>query len=448
MAIGLSRRSFLAAASAAGVGLSFRGPTALAAPAEAVKPAAVGGAPARTGKAPSWPISDEKDEKALLDVLHSGKWFRGDGQCVSAFEEAYAAHMGAKHCVATSSGTASLMLAMSAMGVQAGDEVLLPPYTFVACVNAILALNALPVFIDTDRNTFMMDPAKIEAAITDRTTAIMPVHLGGNVVNIDAVLDVARKHKLQVVEDCCQAHGSQWKGKSVGTHAATGAFSFQVSKVLAAGEGGAVLTNDEALADACYALHNNSRERKVHSFNFSYVRRGVNFRMTEFQGALLMAQLKRFEEQAARRTDNAEYLTKQLAEIPGIVPLGKYDGCTRNAYYLYMFRIDSEKFEGLTRAAFCKALGAEGVRTSTGYTPLNKFPFIREALDARGFQRLFSKERIALWEQRNECPSNDRLCTEALWMMQNIFLGTHSDMDQIAEGVRKVRKNAGQLAKA
>jgi dTDP-4-amino-4,6-dideoxygalactose transaminase len=442
MESGLTRRGFLAAASAAGVGLTIQGTSALAA-ADA-KPALLGGPRVRKAPFPSWPVFDETEEKALLDVLRSGKWFRVGAKHVAAFEEAYAERMGAKRCVATANGTSALMVAMSALGVQAGDEVLLPPYTFIACPNSILALGALPVFVDVDPETFVIDAAKIEAAITDRTVALMPVHLGGNVVDLDAVLEVARKHKLAVVEDTCQAHLSEWKGRKAGTYGNAGAFSFQASKNLNAGEGGAILTNDDALADHCYALHDNSRECK----GGGYTRRGANFRMTEFQGGLLLAQMARIEAQARRRTENALYLTSLLREVPGIAPARLYEGCTRNAYHLYMLRYDSSKFAGLPRAAFLKALSAEGIPASGGYTPLNKFPFIRQALDARGFQRVFSKERIALWEQRNECPANDRLCTEAVWMTQNVFLGERTDMEQIAEAVRKIHTHAAELAKA
>jgi len=278
----------------------------------------------------------------------------------------------------------------------------------------------------------------------------MPVHIGGNVADLDAILDVARKRKLAVVEDACQAHMSEWKGRKAGTYGTAGAFSFQNSKNLNSGEGGAILTNDEALADYCYALHDNSRElHRAGATGFSgYARHGANFRMTEFQGALLLTQMERLEAQTRRRTESAVYLSSMLREIPGIAPAKMYEGCTRNAYHLYMFKYDSEKFAGLPRSKFLKALSAEGVPGGGGYSPLNKFAFLREAIDSRGFQRLFSKERIALWDERNRCPANDRLCTEAVWMTQSVFLAERRDMEQIAEAVRKIHKHAAELAKA
>jgi dTDP-4-amino-4,6-dideoxygalactose transaminase len=201
------------------------------------------------------------------------------------------------------------------------------------------------------------------------------------------------------------------------------------------------------VADQCYAVHNHGRQRKG-STGSTYQRQGVNFRMTEFQGGLLLAQMTRLEEQARRREQNAQVLSAMLREIPGIQPAKMYEGCTRNAYHLYMLRYNSEAFAGLPRATFLKALSAEGVSASTGYTPLNKYAFIRETLQSRGFQRLFPKERLALWDERNACPANDRLCTEALWMTQNVLLADRAEMERIAEAVRKIQKHAGDLARA
>lgn len=439
----LTRRRFLAAASAAGAGLTLGTGPAIAGGED--KPALLGGKPARQGPFPSWPVFDAKDEDALLKVMRTGQWYRGGGACVARFEAAYAERMGAKHCVATASGSTALYTSLAALGVQAGDEVILPPYTFVACANVILALNALPVFVDTDPETFQIDPAKIEPAVTDRTVAVMPVHLGGNVANLDAVLAVARRRKLAVVEDTCQSHLAEWKGRKAGTHGDAGCFSFQASKNLNAGEGGAILTDSTEVADQCYAIHNHGRPR---TGGGAYARQGVNFRMTEFQAGLLLSQMTRLEEQARRREENARRLSGLLGQIPGIRPARMYEGCTRNAYHLYMFRYNSAAFAGLPRAAFLKALSAEGVSASGGYTPLNKLPFIRETFQSRGFQRLFSKERLALWEKQNECPANDRLCTEGVWMTQNVLLADRAEMDRIAEAVRKIQKHAADLARA
>jgi len=438
----LTRRRFIAAATAAGVGLALK-----ATGASAEKPALLGGKPIRTARFPSWPVFDKTEEEAVLNVLRSGKWFRVDGQNVKRFEEAYAQMTGAKHCLATANGTSALLASLSSLGVEAGDEVILPPYTFVACVNVILLLNALPVFVDTDPETFQIDARKIEAAITDRTRAIMPVHIGGNVADLDAIQAIARKRNLPVVEDACQAHLAEWRGRKAGTLGSAGCFSFQASKNLNSGEGGAILTNNEELLEKCYAFHNNSRPRKATGLTFTYALRGANLRMTEFQAAVLLGQMTRLEAQSKMRGHNAQYLTPLLQEIPGILPARMYEGCTRNAYHLYMFRYRKDQFADLPRAVFLKALIAEGIPAFGGYSPLNKERFIKDTLHSRGYQAIYSKEQITRWDERNRCPENGRLCDEAVWFTQTMFLGPRSDMEQIAEAVRKIQSHAGELGK-
>src|SRR5262245_53710266 len=441
MKLRMTRRNFLGTVAAAGVAsgsISARGIDN--------KPALLGGQATRTEPFPSWPKFDTSEEKALADVLRSGKWYRGNGQHVNQFEQAYAQLMGAKHCLATANGTSALLVSLAALDVGPGDEVIVPPYTFVATVNVILSRYALPVFVDTDRETFQIDARKIEAAITERTIAIMPVHLGGGAADMDAILAVARKQKLPIIEDACQSHLAEWRGHRVGTFGATGCFSFQASKNLNCGEGGAILTDNEDLLERLFSFHNNSRGRKTAGYDFSYAGSGLTLRLTEFQGALLVAQMARLEAQAILREQNAQYLTRLLGEIPGVLPARAYDGCTRNAYHLYMFRYRKERFANLPRADFLKALRAEGVPASGGYSPLNKEPFLKNTFQSRGYQTVYGKDRLASWEERSRCPANDRLCEEAVWFTQNMLLGERREMEQIAEAVRKIQSHAGELA--
>jgi dTDP-4-amino-4,6-dideoxygalactose transaminase len=408
----------------------------------------LGGVKARPTRWPSWPVLDKTEEEALLGTLRSAVWYRGNGKRVAAFESAYSGLTGAKGCLATANGTSALYVALAGIGIGAGDEVIVPPYTFVATINAVIALGALPVFVDSDRESFQIDHRKIEAAITPRTAAIMPVHLGGGSADLDAILEIGRKHKVPVVEDACQAHLAEWRGRKVGTWGAAGCFSFQASKNLNSGEGGAILTNDEQLLERCYAFHNNGRGRQAGGLDFRYQATGFNLRMTEFQGALLMAQMTRLEAQSVTRSDNARYLTSLLREIPGITPARPYEGCTRNAYHLYMLRYDKERFAGLPRSKFLKALAAEGIPASGGYSPLNQEPFLKHTLAGKGYQKIYEPRVLAEWEERNRCPQNDRLCEEAVWMTQNMLLGPRTDMDQIATAVRKIQSHASELAKA
>src|SRR3954451_2679942 len=277
-----TRRRFLAAAPAVGV--------AMAAETSTDKPAMLGGAKVHPEPFPSWPIIDQTEERAILETLRSGKWYRGNGKNVVRFEDSYAQLTGAKTCLATANGTAALFPSLNAMGVEPGDEVIVPPYTFIATVNVVLRQHAMPIFVDTDPETFQMDARKLEAAITLRTKAIVPVHLGGNVCDLDAILPIAKRRNVPVLEDACQAHLSEWRGRKVGTYGQAGCFSFQASKNLNSGEGGAIITDDEDFIEDAYAFHNNSHGRKTSGLA-SYSKPGVNLRLTEFQAAMLMAQM-------------------------------------------------------------------------------------------------------------------------------------------------------------
>ncbi|MEO8075826.1 MAG: DegT/DnrJ/EryC1/StrS family aminotransferase [Acidobacteriota bacterium] len=394
---------------------------------------------------PSWPVADAREEDALVRVIRSGRWNRGDS--VASFETAYAALTGAKRCLATANGTSALIITLAGLGVRAGDEIIVPPYTFIATINAVLLMRALPVFVDTDLETFQIDARKIEQAITGRTRVIMPVHLGGSAADLDTIMEVARRRGVTVVEDACQAHLAEWRGRKVGTYGKAGCFSFQASKNLNSGEGGAILADDDALVETCYRFHNNSRGRGNTGDDFSYRNTGANLRMTEFQGALLTAQMTRLDAQARTRDGNGAHLTQLLQQIPGITPARTYDGCTRHAYHLYMFRYDPSRFSGLSRAAFLKALGAEGIPALSGYSPLNQEPFLEDALSGPDFQAIYPKARLAAWRAQNQCPQNERLCGEAIWLTQTMLLGPRQDMQDIAEAVRKVQQHAPQLAK-
>jgi dTDP-4-amino-4,6-dideoxygalactose transaminase len=447
----ISRRGFLTAAAGAAVAsrstASAAGPTVLVAGGE--RPALLGGAPVRTAKFPAWPVVDEREETALLDVLHGGKWYRGDGKTVSRFEEAYARLTGARHCIATANGTSALYASLAALDVSPGDEVILPPYTFVASLNVVFLQYALPVFVDTDPETFQMDARKLDAAVTDRTAVIVPVHLGGNACDLDAILEIGRRRKVPVLEDACQAHLGEWRGRKLGTLGAAGCFSFQASKNLNSGEGGAILTSDDDLAGRCWAFHDNARARRNAGYGTPPPGgRGANLRLTEFQAGLLLAQMTRLEGQSRVREENARYLTRRLGEIPGILPARMHEGCTRNAYHLYMLRYEKEAFAGLPRERFLAALRAEGVPCSGGYTPLEREPFVKATLASRGYRKVFPPETLAAWEERNRCPANERLCEQAVWLTQTMLLGPRTDMDDVDAAIRKIQASAAELAKA
>jgi perosamine synthetase len=448
MESGINRRRFLDLAAAGSVLASITrraaSPTVLASDSA---PALLGGRPVRSKPWPAWPVFDSTEKQRLHDVLTGGKWFRNDGDKVARFEEAYALLTGARHCLATANGTSALITSLAVLDAGPGDEVIVPPYTFVATVNAVLLLHALPVFVDTDPETFQIDPAKIEGAITERTTVLLPVHIGGLPADLDSITQIAQRHRLPVLEDACQAHLAEWRGRKVGTCGKAGCFSFQASKHLNSGEGGAIISDDPEFIENCYIFHNNSYGRRpAGGSSFSYSpRNGANLRLTEFQGTLLLAQMNRLEEQSRTREENAKYLTGVLSQIPGISPARVYEGTTRAAYHLFMFRYSQDAFQGLPRDLFLKALSAEGVPCSPGYRPLNSQPSVRAALQSRGYRRIYPAKLLEEWNERNACPRNDALCEEAVWFLQNLLLASKSDMDQVADAIRKIQKNAGRL---
>ena len=250
-----------------------------------------------------------------------------------------------------------------------------------------------------------------------------------------------------MIEDACQAWNAQWRGRNVGRVGDCGCFSFQASKNINSGEGGAIISDNQDLIERAFAFHTQGRMRK-HALELSYNMGGTNLRMTEFQAAVLLAQLSRLEEHSKRREQNALYLTSLLREIPGIVPARTYDGCTRNAYHLFMFRYEADKFAGLTRERFLKAMQGEGMPVNAGYGPLNRSVFLKATFESRGFRRLFPPERIARWQEQNLTPSNDRLCREVCWLGHSNLLADRGSMDQIAEAIRKIQKHAAALARA
>jgi dTDP-4-amino-4,6-dideoxygalactose transaminase len=409
------------------------------------KLALLGGRPVRTKDWPGWPFWNGNAEEEALSVLRSGNWWRGSGTKVQEFEEKYAEIMGAKRCLATSSGTTALQTALHVLDVDAGDEVLVSPYTFIATYNAVFLTKALPVFVDTDQETFTMNPAKIEERITERTKAILPVHILGLPADMDRINAIAKKHNLVVIEDACQAWLAEYRGKKCGTLADLGCFSFQNSKHLPAGEGGAILGNDDDIMDLCHSFHNCGRRYGNMPAAKGFANRGSNRRMQQIQAVILMSQLERFQRDADIRLQNALYLDSRIGEIPGIIPYKLSDGATRSAYHLYPFRYKKSSFNNVPRDKFIEALKAEGIPCSGGYRAQNKDGLIEQALNSRGYQRLFSKVRLEQYRRENHLPDNDQLCSEAVWFKQSMLLGEKQDMDDICNAIEKVYANRDKL---
>lgn len=405
-----------------------------------------GGEKVRQTSWPNWPVWDKSAENDVVKMLRSGRWWRGSGEHVAEFERDYANLMGAKRCLATASGTTALLVATHVLGVDAGDEVLVSPFTFIATYNVIFMNKALPVFVDTDPETFLINPDKIEERINERTSAILPVHIYGLPVDMDRVNAVAKKHDLKVIEDACQAWLGEYKGKKLGTLGDLGCFSFQNSKNLPTGEGGAIVGNNDDLMDRCHSFHNCGRPFGSVEKTSDYPLRGSNRRMQQMQAIMLLSQMKRIKDDADLRLDNAKYLDKKLVEIPGIVPYKLVTEDARSAYHLYPIRFISEKFGNVSRDKFVEAMVAEGIPCSDGYGRQNHDGLMEEALKSKGYKRLFSQQRLKQWREENYyLPGNDQLVSEAVIFYQSMLLGTKSDMDDIVNAITKIYENRKSL---
>ena len=442
-----TRREFLGLAAAAVAGANLL-PKSVFAQSAADKPALLGGTPVHTGGWPQWPEWRQSWEPSILQVLRSGRWYRGTGEQVQQFEAAYAKLLGAKRCLATASGTTALIVGMHALDVDAGDEVIVSPFTFIASYNAVLINKALPVLADTDPATLTIDPASIESRITDRTRAIMPVHIYGMPCDMDPILSVAAKHRLPVIEDACQAWLADYKGRMCGTIGELGCFSFQNSKHLPSGEGGAITGRSDDLIDRCGSFHDCGRPYggfKGARPNFT---RGGNFRMQHFQAAMLLQQLDKLVQDTARRRENADRLTASLKEIPGIQPARLPDN-SRAVWHLYPFRYDAEKFQGLPRDKFIRAMRAEGIPCSTGYQEQYFDGLLDEAINSRGYKRLFSAARLKAYRDSfQELKGNRQVCETVVAVTQNLLLAGPTDIEHIGAAIRKVQAHAAELAKA
>jgi dTDP-4-amino-4,6-dideoxygalactose transaminase len=384
-----------------------------------------------------WPLFDDDDVHAVTQVAMSGKWGNPDcGGLVEKFETEFAEYCGSKYAISCVNGSVALRLALIAAGVKPGDEVIVPPYTFIATASIVIEANCVPVFVDIEPDTYNLDPSKIEAAITSRTKAIIPVHFAGQACDMDEIMRIARAYNLFVIEDAAHAHGGEYKGKKLGSIGNAGCFSFQSSKNLNAGEGGLVVTDDEKLFDMMNSLRNVGRVKNGQWYEHHYA--GCNYRITQFQAALLSSQLKRLEEQTKVRDENGRYLTQLLENIEGIAPLTRGHGETVHTYHLFIFRYDESKFNGLHKKEFSELLAAEGVPAFMGYPkPIYEQPLFQE----KHFMCYAIPDYVDY--SKVKCPVAERACyNEAVWIMQHAMLGTKDDMNQFADAIRKIKQLA------
>ena len=387
-----------------------------------------GGKPVRKKPFPVWPRVTAGQKEQLLNTLESDSLGIGS-DAIKAFEDQFAEFQDAKYCIATSSGTNALWVALKAGGVSAGDEVIIPPYTFIATASAVLMANAVPVFVDIDPETFNIDPILIEKAITERTKAIMPVHIAGNPADMDRINDIAKKYNITVIEDAAQAHGAEWDGVKVGALAAGGIFSFQSSKNMNSGEGGAIISNDDTFMNSCFAYYNCGRQRGKEWYEHQIV--GGNHRINAMAASLLLPQLQSVEDDMVIRDKNRKKLDRAL-NSKGLVTIGSYEKATRVANHLYLLKYKADHFNGVPREKFFDAMCAEGVNTYAGYKPLYRekvfdnqdddFPWLKD-IDYAGMS----------------CAVTEMIADhQSVWLTQNHLLGNDRDTQDIINAFEKV----------
>jgi dTDP-4-amino-4,6-dideoxygalactose transaminase len=403
--------------------------------------ALLGGTPVRTRPFPSWPIFDETDEARVCKAVRSGRWGRLQGSEVEEFERRFAAMHGCAHAIAVVNGTVSLRIALMAAGLRADDEVIVPSYTFLSTATAVVEANMVPVFVDVDLGTFNIDPAAVEAAITPRTRAIIPVHFAGQCADMDAIMALAERHGLLVLEDAAHAHGASHRNRPAGSIGQIGSFSFQSSKNLTSGEGGLIVTNDAALAESCRSIHNCGRVPGGVWYEHHVI--SANYRLGELQGALLNAQLDRLADQTGTRDTNGQYLSDRLARLPGLHPQVRPDSCTRHSRHLFMLRLEASAF-GAPREGVLEALRAEGIPCSSGYGyPLPEQPLFRNK--AFGPYLPVTRERLDFTAV--SCPNSETICrAQGVWLDQSMMLGSRADKDDIADAFEKIYEHRHALA--
>ncbi len=404
--------------------------------------AILGGPPVRPQGYPDWPVIDEADVAAVAATVRSGRWggYPVPGPATAEFTRRFAAFQGARHAVLMINGTVTMEVALKALGIGWGDEVIVPALTFSATAYAPMAAGALPVIVDVMPGTLTIDPDAVEAAITPRTRAIIPVHLGQSMADMDRLVDIADRHGLAIVEDCAHSHGKQWRGRGAGTIGAFGSFSHQNSKILTAGEGGTLTTDDDRLAELATSIIDCGRAKDPDEQRFTF---GANYRLGELHAALLGTQFDKFEAQMTERTEAAVHFEELMRDVDGVRLLDVDPRMTRRSFYRYIVRIDPEAFGGATNELVGDALEAEGVGTWVGYPSLTRDELFQPSLSRLPVAVEFAERlRPEAWH----CPVADRAgSVETLYIDENVFRAGRQGIEDAVAAIGKVRAAAAEL---
>lgn len=405
------------------------------------RPAILNGTAVRAGKSwPSWPQWDEGERTGLGEVLDSGAWSNARGEQARLWAAEFAALQGARHGLPLTNGTHTLEAALFACGIGEGDEVIVPALTFVATATAALALNATPVLVDVETDSLCIDVAAAEAAINERTRAVMAVHIGGRPCDMDSLTELCKKHDLALIEDCAHAHGSRWRGRGAGTFGSFGSFSFEASKLITAGEGGALITDDESLRARAWEYADCGRVEGEHWYHHAGA--GSNLRMTEWQGALLRAQMRRFPAQHRLREERARLLDRALEQIPGLRPQSGDPRIDSRAYYAHIVHYDPAEFAGMPLAGFEAALAAEGIQFGGCYPSLNRLELFRESR----FSPRHRATAPAIDYAAQRLPRAEAAATSTIWLDHPMLLAEPEDVLDVARAMERIQRHAGEVA--
>ena len=404
--------------------------------------AVLGGKAIGKSEHPSWPIHDKLEEQMALDIVNSGIWGTGGNRQIE-FEQKFSEFCGAQYGVMMTNGTHTLKLSLEALGIGPGDEVIVPGSTWQATASSVLDVNAIPVLVDITPDTYTIDPEKVEAAITSRTRCIIPVHTYGRVCDMDAILKIAKKYNLFVIEDCAHQHGSEWKGQKVGTMGNIGSFSLQALKILTTGEGGICITNDKDLYDRLYSLKFCGRA----TYPGSPTMQSGNFRSNEFAGGLGICQLSRLQAQNELRAENALYLEKQLSQIEGLSMLRRDERVTMQAYFHFPFQFHQEQWEDVPRKFVLKAVNAElegSLEYRWPYEPLNNSPLYRPF--SKNTHKISDEYCRAIDPSQYHLPVVERAYkSEYVGLFHPHLLSEKKELDKIVEAFEKVHKNLNEV---
>lgn len=404
--------------------------------------ALLGGEPVRTETWPAWPVHDQRDIDAVAAVVASGRWggHPYPGPVTAKFTQGFEELQGGGHAVAIMNGTITMEVALRAANIGWGDEVLVPSYTFAATATAPVAAGCIPVIVDVDPNNCCMDPLAMEAAITPRTKAVIVVHLAAHMADMDAIMEIAERHNLVVIEDCAHAHGAKWRDRGAGTLGHFGSFSLQSSKTLTTGEGGMLICRTPELAQRVASIIDCGRPKDAEGVEYTY---GANYRMSELQSALGVVALERFPEQFRAREEMGAYMDESLSEIPGVRVLRQDPRNTARSFFAYVFAIDEHEF-GIGHHAVCEALVAEGIPSSPGYPPMNHYELFQPQLSRLPVPAAFPAE---VAQQDKVFAVAKRLSDhEAIWLGESTFRAGRQGVEDVVAALRKIRDNVAELA--